>query len=153
MVIKTTLEMQTSFLLVKRRKKSDIFMMIQVLQYLPVLAVAMIVNILLGMYNNISIEKQNFDWKKLLQGAIKAVIVALTFLGLSYCFDATGAGIDLGTFELTPSLIMISAISIYMVKGVTTLASILGIKTSNSIRENSSVSTDTPDKTEDTQEK
>lgn len=128
-------------------------MMIQVLQYLPVLAVAMIVNILLGMYNNISIEKQNFDWKKLLQGGIKAVIVALTFLGLSYCFDATGAGIDLGTFELTPSLIMISAISIYMVKGVTTLASILGIKTSNSIRENSSVSTDTPDKTEDTQEK
>lgn len=128
-------------------------MMIQVLQYLPVLAVAMIVNILLGMYNNISIEKQNFDWKKLLQGGIKAVIVALTFLGLSYCFDATGAGIDLGTFELTPSLIMISAISIYMVKGVTTLASIMGIKTSNSIRENSSVSTDTPDKTEDTQEK
>ena len=110
-------------------------MMIQVLQYLPVLAVAMIVNILLGIYNNISIEKQEFDWKKLLQGGIKAVIVALTFLGLSYCFDATGAGIDLGTFELTPSLIMISAISIYVTKGVITLASILGV------RKNVSVST------------
>ena len=102
-----------------------------IIRYLPVLGVSIIVNILLGLYHNIGMEGQSFDWKKLVQGAAKAGVVAVAFVGLAYCFDATDTIIDLGVLELDPNLIMISAITIYMIKGVTTLANILGIKTIN----------------------
>lgn len=102
-----------------------------IIRYLPVLGVSIIVNILLGLYHNIGMEGQSFDWKKLVQGAAKAGVIAVAFVGLAYCFDATDTIIDLGVLELDPNLIMISAITIYMIKGVTTLASILGVKTNN----------------------
>ena len=104
-----------------------------IIKYLPVLGVSIIVNILLGLYHNIGMKGQTFDWKKLVQGAAKAGVVAVAFVGLAYCFDATDTIIDLGVLELDPNLIMISAITIYMIKGVTTLANILGIKTNGKI--------------------
>ena len=109
--------------------KGGNFMLDTIIKYLPVLGVSIIVNILLGLYHNIGMEGQTFDWKKLVQGATKAGVVAAAFVGLAYCFDATDTIIDLGVLELDPNLIMISAITIYMIKGVTTLANILGIKT------------------------
>lgn len=104
-----------------------------IIRYLPVLAVSIVVNILLGLYHNIGMEGQTFDWKKLVWGVAKAGVVAVAFVGLAYCFDATDTIIDLGVLELDPNLIMISAITIYMIKGVTTLATILGVKTGGAV--------------------
>ena len=100
-----------------------------VVQYLPVLAVTMLVNMILGMYYNIGVFHENFDWKKMLQGVIKALIVAVSFIGLAYCFDATKTIIDIGALEVNPELIMTSAISIYLVKDTITLANILKVNT------------------------
>ncbi len=36
-----------------------------ILKYLPVLGIAIAINIILGLYNNIENGKQNFDWHKL----------------------------------------------------------------------------------------
>ena len=106
-----------------------------ILQYLPVLGISIVVNILLGMYYNIGISNQEFNIKTFIQGIIKAGVIAISFIGLAYCFDATGAVIDIASFELNPELIMISAITLYLAKGCITLANILKVTKSNSKEE------------------
>lgn len=106
-------------------------MLSMILTYLPILGIAVVINIILGTYYNININFQHFDWKKMLIGIIKGVIVATAFVGLAYCFDATETVIDIGTFELTPTMIMQTSIAIYMVKDVTALANILKVKKSS----------------------
>ena len=102
-------------------------MLNMILTYLPVLGIAIAVNVVLGLYNNISNIKECFDWKKLLNGVIKAACISAAFIGLAYCFDATGTVIDVGVFDITPELIMTSAIILYVAKGLKNLASILGV--------------------------
>ena len=102
-----------------------------ILNYLPVLGVAIAVNIVLGLYNNIENLKETFDWRKLVKGVIKAGCVAVAFIGLAYCFDATGTVIDVGVFDITPELIMTSSIVLYVGKGLQNLVGILGINTGN----------------------
>ena len=98
-----------------------------IIKYLPVLATVVGVNIILGLYNNINNLAENFQWKKLVSGIIKALCISGAFVGLSYSFDATGATIDLGVFEINPEVIMTSAIVLYLGKGLQNLASILGV--------------------------
>lgn len=98
-----------------------------ILDYLPILGISIIINIMLGTYYNIEMIKEIFSLHKLISGIVKATIVTISFIGLAYCFDATGAIIDIGIMELTPEMIMTSAISIYMVKDTIKLANILGI--------------------------
>lgn len=106
-------------------------MLNMIIIYLPILGIAILINIILGMYYNIGISCECFNIKKLLSGVIKSVVIASAFIGLAYCFDATQTIINIGTFELNPELIMTSAITIYMVKDTMTLASILGVKKAN----------------------
>ena len=75
-------------------------MLEMILKYLPVLGVAISVNIILGLYNNISNIKETFEWRKLINGIIKAICVSASFVGLAYCFDATGTVIDVGVFDI-----------------------------------------------------
>ena len=98
-----------------------------ILQYLPVLGTTIAVNIILGVYNNIENIKENFDWRKLVRGIIKAACIALAFIGLAYIFDATDAVIDAGVFEVNPEMIMTSAIILYAGKAIQNLMSILGV--------------------------
>lgn len=102
---------------------------------LPTLAIAIAINVLLGLYNNISIDKCNFDWKILANGIIKAAIIACAFMGIAYAFDST----DLSTIGVTPDLIMNSAIILYMTKAVQNLIKILGITNININSEENSV--------------
>lgn len=102
---------------------------------LPTLAIAIAINVLLGLYNNISIDKCNFDWKVLVNGIIKAAIIACAFMGIAYAFDST----DLSTIGVTPDLIMNSAIILYMTKAVQNLIKILGITNININSEDNSV--------------
>lgn len=100
-----------------------------IIKYLPVLGVLIAVNIALGLYNNIENICEAFDWRKLVKGIVKALCISGAFIGLAYSFDVTGTSIDLGVFDIDPEAIMISAIILYLGKGLQNLASILGVGT------------------------
>ena len=98
--------------------------MTEIIKLLPVLAVAIVMNIGAGLYYSIGTKNLTFDWKKLISGIIKAGIVAGMFIGTAYCFEAT----DLSSLGVEPMLIMTSAIALYVGKAVVSLGKILGIE-------------------------
>lgn len=110
-------------------------MLTNITHLLPTLAIAIVINMLLGVYNNISIDKCNFDWKVLVNGIAKAAIIACAFMGIAYAFDTT----DLSAIGVTPDLIMNSAIILYMGKAVQNLIKILGITNIHVNNEDNSV--------------
>ena len=81
---------------------------------------------LIGLYNNIGVERYKFDVRKLINGLIKAVIIIVAFIGIAYCFDVT----DLNSLGLTPDMIVNTAIILYISKSLQNLTKILGIETS-----------------------
>ena len=103
--------------------------MVEILKLLPVLAVAIAMNIGAGLYYNIGTQKLSFDYKVLITGIVKAVIIAGMFIGTAYCFEAT----DLSSIGVTPIFVMTSAITLYVGKALVSLGKILGveIKTNN----------------------
>lgn len=96
----------------------------EILTLLPVLFVAVAMNIGTGVYYNVGTKNLNFSRKTFITGIIKAAIIAGTFIGTAYCFDAT----DLSSLGVTPDLIMTSAIVLYVGKAVVSLGKILGIE-------------------------
>ena len=105
-------------------------MLTNITHLLPTLAVAIVINVLLGLYNNC-----NFDWRVLINGIIKAAIIACAFMGIAYAFDST----DLSSIGVTPDLIMNSAIILYMGKAIQNLIKILGLTNINVNNKNDSV--------------
>lgn len=97
--------------------------MIEILNLLPVLAIAIAMNIGTGIYYNIGKKKLNFSFQTLFYGMVKAGIVSATFIGFAFCFEAT----DLSSIGVTPKFIMTSAIAIYVTKAINSLGKILGI--------------------------
>lgn len=96
----------------------------EIFNLLPVLFIAIILNVAAGIYYNIGNRNMGFDIKKLLTGLIKAFIIAAIFVGTSFCFEAT----DLSSIGITPMFMMTSAITLYVGKALTSLAKILGIE-------------------------
>lgn len=96
----------------------------EIIELLPVLLVAVIMNIAAGTYFNIEKENLKFSLKKLTSGIIKAVIVGGMFIGTAYCFEAT----DLSSVGITPVFVMLSAVSLYVGKAVVSLGKILGVE-------------------------
>ena len=101
-------------------------MLAAVSSQLIALCIAALVNVLLGLYNNIGVERYKFDIRKLINGLIKAVIIIVAFIGIAYCFDVT----DLNSLGLTPDMIVNTAIILYISKSLQNLTKILGIETS-----------------------
>lgn len=95
----------------------------EIINLLPVLLVAILMNIIAGTYFNICSENTGFRWKKLFAGIIKAIIASGMFLGTAYCFEKT----DLSSIGITPGFVMSSAISLYVGKALISLSKILGI--------------------------
>lgn len=98
--------------------------MTEILNLLPVLAVAIAMNIGAGLYYNIGTKNLAFNWKVLISGIIKAAIVAGMFIGTAYCFETT----DLSSIGVTPIFVMTSAITLYVSKALISLGKILGIE-------------------------
>lgn len=98
--------------------------MVEILKLLPVLAVAIAMNIGAGLYYNIGTQKLSFDYKVLITGIVKAVIIAGMFIGTAYCFEAT----DLSSIGVTPIFVMMSAITLYVGKALVSLGKILGVE-------------------------
>ena len=101
-------------------------MLAAVSSQLIALCIAALVNVLLGLYNNIGVERYKFDVRKLINGLIKAVIIIVAFIGIAYCFDVT----DLNSLGLTPDMIVNTAIILYISKSLQNLTKILGIEAS-----------------------
>lgn len=101
-------------------------MLATVSSQLIALCIAALVNVLLGIYNNIGVEGYKFDIRKLINGLIKAVIIIVAFIGIAYCFDIT----DLNSLGLTPDMIVNTAIILYIGKSLQNLTKILGVETS-----------------------
>lgn len=97
--------------------------MTEILNLLPVLGVAIAMNIGAGLYYNIGTKNLAFDWKVLVSGIVKAAIVAGMFIGTAYCFEAT----DLSSIGVTPAFVMMSAITLYVTKALISLGKILGV--------------------------
>lgn len=96
----------------------------EILNLLPVLAVAIAMNIGAGLYYNIGTKNLTFNWKTLITGITKAAIVAGMFIGTAYCFEAT----DLSSIGVTPVFVMMSAITLYVGKALISLGKILGVE-------------------------
>lgn len=96
----------------------------EIIKLLPVLGVAILMNIASGLYYNIGTQKLKFEWNVLFSGIIKAAIVVFLFIGTAYCFEAT----DLSSIGVTPVFVMMSAITLYVGKALVSLGKILGIE-------------------------
>ena len=104
-----------------RKEKS---IMTEIIKLLPILAIAISMNIVACLYYSIGTKELSFSWKKFISGIFKASIVAYLFIGMAYCFEST----DLSSLGVEPMSIMTSAIALYVGKAGITLAKILGIE-------------------------
>lgn len=100
--------------------------MIEILNYLPLLGIAVICNILCGIYYNINMKEISFDWNKLFNGIMKAIIVIVVFIGMAYIFDQMKELAE--ALGVTPKFIMVSAITLYTSKVLVSLGKILGVE-------------------------
>lgn len=98
----------------------------EAIQLLVLLGLAVISNILGGMYVNVNIKYFKFEWQKLVNGIIKAIIISFMFLSLAYIIEQIP---DLeSVLGVQPKAMIISAISIYVAKTGQHLIDIFGIK-------------------------
>lgn len=88
------------------------------------LSIAIGINVLLGLYYNINVKSIKFEASTLFNGLIKAAIIAVSFIGLAFCFDMT----DLSSIGISPELIMNAAVILYVTKDIQNLMKILGVE-------------------------
>ena len=96
----------------------------EILKLLPVLFIAIAMNISAGLYYNIGTKKMSFNLEFLISGIIKAVIISAIFIGTAFCFET----IDLSSIGITPVFLMNSAITLYVGKTLVSLGKILGVE-------------------------
>ena len=99
--------------------------MLEILNYLPLLGIAVVCNVLCGIYYNINVKEIKFNWLKLLNGIMKAIIVIVVFIGMAYIFDQMKELAE--ALGVTPKFIIISAITLYVGKALVALGKILGV--------------------------
>ena len=100
--------------------------MLEILNYLPLLGIAVVCNILCGIYYNINVKEIKFNWNKLFNGIMKAIIVIVVFIGMAYIFDQMKELAE--ALGVTPKFIMVSAITLYTSKVLISLGKILGVE-------------------------
>ena len=98
----------------------------EMLIQLGLLAVAIICNILCGIYYNINIKDANFDWYKLVNGVLKAIIISAVAIGMAFVFENKPELSE--AVGVTPNFVINSAIILYVSKALVGLGKILGIK-------------------------
>ena len=100
--------------------------MSEMLIQLGLLAVAIICNILCGIYYNINIKEANFDWYKLVNGVLKAIVISAVAIGVAFVFENKPELSE--AVGVTPNFVINSAIILYVSKALVGLGKILGIK-------------------------
>ena len=97
----------------------------EIFKALGILSIVVLCNILCGIYYNVNIKNMKFDWTKLLNGIIKAVIVGVIAVGMSFVFTEMPELTE--AIGITPMVIMNSAIILYGGKALVGLGKILGV--------------------------
>ena len=98
----------------------------EAIQLLGLLGLAVISNILGGMYINVNIKDFKFEWQKLVNGIIKAIIISFMFLSLAYIIEQIP---DLeSVLGVQPKAMIVSATGIYVAKTGQHLIDIFGLK-------------------------
>ena len=97
---------------------------------LPILAVAMVLNVLFGIYNSIVNSDVKFDKTLLIKGIAKAILIGSGFIGLAFCFDRA----DLSMLGIEPYAIMNMVIILYVSKFINNFAKVLGIDISRIVK-------------------
>lgn len=99
----------------------------EIMNYLMILGLLVLANIMLGMFYNINVKKFKFNIVKLLNGIVKSVIVVFSFCVLYYAFYQLPELTQSIGFD--PQFIMFGAIVVYATKVISDLANILGVST------------------------
>ena len=97
--------------------------MLQVFWLMIPLSVTMLVNMALGVFEKIGLEKIKWDFNIFKMGIYKAVLLVLAFLGLSFVFNV----MDLSELGITPISVITAAIFLYAGKCCKKLSLILGV--------------------------
>lgn len=84
-------------------------MFFECLGYIPLLGIAMVLNIIIGTFNNVSLKKETFKIRILFRGIVKALIVCLASLGLAYIMDNIHVDVSI----MTPSSLLEAAVIYY----------------------------------------
>ena len=98
----------------------------EALTQLGLLAVAVICNILCGVYYNVNIKSFDFDWYKLMNGVLKACIVGAIALGMATVFQYMPELAE--SVGVTPEFVINISIVLYASKTMVGLGKILGVK-------------------------
>lgn len=98
-----------------------------IIAILPYLGLAIVTNIVLGLYNSLERIKERFSWKKLLLGIVKAAIISEAFVALALIFDKIGAGVDMGIFEVAPDVLIYAALALYVGKCIQNIKNIFAL--------------------------
>lgn len=101
----------------------------EVRELLILLAIAVVDNVLGGVYVSLSMDNFKFDMRRLIKGLVKAACVCAMLYGLSYIVYKMPALKD--TIGLEPKALIVSGIGVYSVKVVGQLTKILGLKKEN----------------------
>ena len=91
-------------------------MLQNVLNYLPYLGLVIVTHTLLGVYYNVELLKDQFSWRKMLFGVIKAAIVSEGFVALALILDRLNGACDLGAFAVMPDALLLGVIAVYFGK-------------------------------------
>lgn len=74
----------------------------QCIKYMPLLGIAAILNVLFGLYNNIAVKKQKFQFGVFFQGIVKAILFSVGIFGVSYIMDH----MEIPLAVMTPEVIL-----------------------------------------------
>lgn len=99
--------------------------MMEIFNALGILAIVVMCNILCGIYYNVNVKNMKFDLTKLLNGIVKAVIVGIIAVSMSFVFTEMPELTE--AIGITPMMIMNSAIILYGGKALIGLGKILGV--------------------------
>ena len=98
-----------------------------IIEYLPYLAIAVVINFTTGIYQNINIFGYKFDYKKLVNGIVKMLIIVGSFVGGAFIYEKIGT-LNIGTIELTPDIIIISTKGMINLKEILKLESLIKLE-------------------------
>ena len=98
-----------------------------ILDYLPYLFLAITTNIILGTYNSVFKLHKTFNKDKFKEGLYKAFVISFGFISSAIIYDKLFGVVELGTLEIQPDILLISAIVLYFTKSIINLKEILKV--------------------------
>jgi hypothetical protein len=99
-----------------------------ILEFLPYLLLGVVGNILLGTYNAVITLNHKFSWVIFLQGIWKAFVVSFGFISSSILWDKMFGVVELGGIEISPDILILSVITMYLGKILLQLKDIFAIQ-------------------------